>query len=266
MKAQNFELVSVYLPPDYSIKEIAEKLGVNFTKGIEATYYASFDQERWLFFCQFDVLTFFNWSQQEIIETLKTLNVQYGSKFEKSLITQDYHVQIDANLDRPFVVKNDAIAVREINNENLIVTALVVAQSVGLERFEIEVDEYYNLGRDLLENAGRYSWLQRKKFSDYAKQISLIRHDMVLDLMLLDKPEMLWNDQQLEALYNELSEQLELQARFDVISFKLNTLKEDIAMMMDLYHHKHSSFLEWIIIILIVIEVIMGFGEHFHWF
>ncbi|TFG89090.1 MAG: hypothetical protein E4H16_04115 [Candidatus Atribacteria bacterium] len=37
----------------------------------------------------------------------------------------------------------------------------------------------------------------------------------------------------------------------------------DIIMVMDLTNHNHSSFLEWIIIVLIVIEVIMGLMEWF---
>ncbi len=56
---------------------------------------------------------------------------------------------------------------------------------------------------------------------------------------------------------------LELKERFEVVEYKLNSIKDDIIMIMDLKNHSHSSFLEWIIIILIVIEVIMGFMEWF---
>ena len=111
----------------------------------------------------------------------------------------------------------------------------------------------------MIHNAGRFTWMKRHQFADYAEEISLLKHDMVLDLRLLDKPNILWDNEVYELLYTRLSDMFELGDRFEVISYKLNTLKEDISMMMDLYNHKHSSFLEWIIIILIMVEVVMGF-------
>lgn len=263
---QTVNLISIYLPSDYTANEISEVLNTPFKKGIEATYYAKFEHQRWLFFYQFDVLTFINWNRLQIIDVLERLGLENSIHFEKHYQYQDYNIEIDPEQSTQFLVNNQIIRLQTQTTAYLMVAALVVAQSVGLERFEMEVEHHYTKGRQLLESAGRYSWIRRKQFSDYAKAISLLKHDMVLDLMLLDKPDILWDDENLERFYNQLAEHLELQPRFEIINYKLNTLKEDIAMMMDLYHHKHSSFLEWIIILLILFEVIMGLGEHFAWF
>lgn len=263
---QTLNLISIYLPPDYSANEIADVLETRFKKGIEATHYSKFDQKRWLFFCQFDVLTFVNWNRLQIIDVLERLGLENSNQFEEHFLNQDYLLEINPEISSAFQISHQKITLQELNSANLMVAALVISQSVGLERFENDVDAYYTQGRQMMESAGRYSWMRRKQFSDYAKAISLLKHDMVLDLMLLDKPDILWDNEQLEQLYNQLAEHLELKARFDILSYKLNTLKDDIAMMMELYHHKHSSFLEWIIILLILFEVIMGLGEHFHWF
>ncbi|MBO1926063.1 RMD1 family protein [Thiomicrorhabdus sp. 6S2-11] len=263
---QNSNFISIYLPPDYSVQEISEQLTIPLRKGIEATHYAQLTDNRWLFFCQFDVLTFINWNRLQIIDALEKLGIDRAHHFTENLLHQDYQITHDAKLERAFKIDNDIIRLQEFNHSSLIIVALVLAQSVGLEHFEIEVERNYTKGRKLLEKSSRFSWIQRKQFSDYAKQISLLRHDMVLDLMLLDKPDVLWDNEDLERLYTQLSESLELKSRFDIISYKLDTLKDDIAMIMDLHHHKHSSFLEWIIILLILFEVIMGLGEHFNWF
>lgn len=62
-------------------------------------------------------------------------------------------------------------------------------------------------------------------------------------------------------LYNKLATTLELKDRFYIVEYKLYSIKDDIIMVMDLTNH--SSLLEWIIIILISIETIMGLTEWF---
>lgn len=82
-------------------------------------------------------------------------------------------------------------------------------------------------------------------------------------LYLLDKPNILWDNEDAESLYNSLATSLELSDRFEVVSYKLGSIKDDIIMVMDITNHKHSSFLEWIIIVLIAVEIVMGLVEWF---
>lgn len=259
-----FDLLCVYIPADFSPTEISEKLDLPLKKGIEASFYAEIRDEeshRFLFFTQFDVITFVNWPKASIHEALEKLGLPIP--FEQATHYQDYQISINSNALHPFNVDNDKIELQELSLWPLMIVALVVAQSVGLEKFEKEVDRFYSKGRNMVENSGQLSWTKRHEFSDYAIELSLLRHDMVLDLMLLDKPNILWDNEVYENLYNRLAELLDLQERFEVVSYKLNTLKEDMTMMIDLYQHKHSSFLEWIIILLILVEVFMGFWEMF---
>lgn len=261
MTTHHFQLISVYLTPDYTPKQISETLGISFSKGIEATYYAELGENRFLFFSLFDVVTFINFPREQIVESLQKLGVQKADVFETETLYQDYRITLNPNAQTPFSVDNDHIELREMSLSPLMIVALVVAQSVGLEKFERAVDRFYAKGRDMVEKSGRLSWVKRHQFADYAKELSLLHHDIVLDLMLLDKPNILWDNENFEMLYNRLAELLDLQERFEVVSYKLKTLKDDMTMMMDLYHHKHSSFLEWIIILLILIEVFMGLWE-----
>lgn len=86
----------------------------------------------------------------------------------------------------------------------------------------------------------------------------LTRHDMVSNLLLLDKPNILWDDAEAEALYNRLAFILELYDRHEIALSKLSQIKEDVMLVMDLINHKKSEFLEWIIIVLIAVEIVMG--------
>lgn len=262
--SSELNLLSVYLPADLSHHKVAEKLNMPLKKGIEASFYAEIIEEeshRFLFFTQFDVITFINWSKDAVNEALFKLGL--AEPYTQATLYQDYQILLNANASAPFHVDNNRIEIRELSLWPLMIVALVIAQSVGLEKFEKEVDRFYTKGRNMVENSGRLGWVKRHHFTDYAIELSLLRHDMVLDLMLLDKPNILWDNETYESLYNRLAELLDLQERFEVVSYKLNVLKEDMTMMIDLHQHKHSSFLEWIIIVLILVEVFMGFWEMF---
>ena len=50
---------------------------------------------------------------------------------------------------------------------------------------------------------------------------------------------------------------LDIRPRVDLLSNKLNVIHELFEMLADELKHKHSSFLEWIIIILIAFEIVM---------
>ncbi|BCN92540.1 hypothetical protein THMIRHAM_03250 [Thiomicrorhabdus immobilis] len=259
MSTQSVTLISIDMPVVLSRMQIAETLNIQLHKGIEACYYAELEENRYLFFTEFSVLTFINWPHQQIVQTLSLLGIKNAEHFKESVLHQDYLIMEDSEVNQGSSVSNDLITLSALSLWPLMVVALVVSQSVGLERFEVKVNHYFSKGRDMVNDSGRLGWMKRHKFADYAEEISLLRHDMVLDLRLLDKPNVLWDNEIYERLYNRLAEALELSDRFEVVSYKLNTLKEDIGMMMDLYHHKHSSFLEWIIIWLIMVEVVMGF-------
>ncbi|MBF6057564.1 MULTISPECIES: RMD1 family protein [Thiomicrorhabdus] len=262
----NLNLISISLPEDFTYQQLAERIKTPLKKGIEATYYAEYDdhgEQRWLFFTQFDVLTFINWPREQILATLQILGLKASEPFEQHYLHQDWALACDPELQEGFTVDNQQITLSDLSLWPLMIVALVISQSVGLEKFETEVDRFYAKGRYMLEHSGRLSWMKRHEFSSYAKELSLLHHDMVLDLMLLDKPNALWDNESYEKLYNTLAKSLELQERFEIVSYKLNSLKDDMTMMLDLYQHKHSSFLEWIIILLIFIEILMGLADSF---
>jgi len=50
---------------------------------------------------------------------------------------------------------------------------------------------------------------------------------------------------------------LELQPRIEILNRKMNVMQEVLAILADEQNHKHSSILEWIIIILIAFEIIL---------
>ncbi|MFT4940233.1 MAG: putative Rmd1/YagE family protein, partial [Paraglaciecola sp.] len=70
-------------------------------------------------------------------------------------------------------------------------------------------------------------------------------------------PEFFWEYPEFESIYNLAARYLEIHTRVDLLSKKLATIHELFDMLADEQKHQHSSFLEWIIIILIAVEIVM---------
>ena len=261
MKKQ-LDLIAFNLPQHIERTNIEEAIGLSFKKGIEATYYAQVD-EALLTYTQFNVLTAINWSKERIRELLEALGLEEGEVFEGGGIYQDYPVCIDSDLALNFTVDNETITLKEYTLLNLLIIAHVVSQSVALELYEQKLSDYHERSRFLIDATDTYSIFKRNRLARFAKALALLRHDILIDLHLLDKPNILWDNEDAEMLYNTLAFRLELKDRFDIVEYKLNNIKDDIMMVMDLTNHKHSSFLEWIIIVLIAVEIVMGLTEWF---
>ncbi|MDX1294634.1 MAG: RMD1 family protein [Sulfurimonadaceae bacterium] len=259
---EEMNLVSLYLPKALSRDAIENALGVTLKKRIEATYYAETD-DALLIYTQFNVLTVINWPRTKIVEILEALGIEEAEDYSKWALYQDYPVHIDTGLQRHFTIDNDSITLNAFVPINLIIIGHVISQSVALELYEQKLTDYTERSRSLIDGADTYSIFKRNRLSRFAKELVLIRHDMMIDLHLLDKPNILWDDEEAELLYNRLASVLEIKDRFDVVEYKLNSIKDDIVMVMDLTNHNHSSFLEWIIIVLIGVEIVMGLTEWF---
>lgn len=63
MSTQSVTLIFIDMPVVLSRIKITKALNIQFSKGIEACYYAELSGSRYLFFTEFSVLTFVNWSQ-----------------------------------------------------------------------------------------------------------------------------------------------------------------------------------------------------------
>ncbi|MDD3324440.1 MAG: RMD1 family protein [Sulfurospirillaceae bacterium] len=247
-------LASIYLPNVFLKKEIETALNCSFKKSIEKTFYANLD-DKFIVYTQFNVITFINYSRNEIVEMLSKLNIKNASEFEKHYIYQDYPVVIDNSLISTCNVNNDFIVLKEYEPLSLVIVALVVSQSVGLEKYEQDLDVYFRQSRKLIDLADNFAILNRPKLRDFVKNLTRIQYEMVVELFLLDKPNILWDNEKAENIYNILASSLEIKDRFEIVSFKLNGLKEDIDMVLDLANQKQDELLDWIIIVLIFIAV-----------
>ncbi|MDD5052199.1 MAG: RMD1 family protein [Sulfuricurvum sp.] len=248
-------LLSLNLDRPLTKSSIEYSLDMQMSKGVENGYYGN-NEVLHVVLSPFGVLSLIADEKKIILHALSALGIML--KDEGDMITQDYPIHINPELSEVFNITNEAIFLREVSILNLNIIALAISQSVGLERYEQKLDTLFAKSRKIVESIHTFSITRRSHLMQFAKQLALTRHDMVSNLLLLDKPNILWDNAEAEALYNRLAFILELYDRHEIALSKLAQIKEDVMLVMDLINHKKSEFLEWIIIVLILIEIVMG--------
>ncbi len=88
-----------------------------------------------------------------------------------------------------------------------------------------------------------------------------IKNHITANLFIFDSPEETWEDENLNKLDDGLKKTFDLQARFRTILEGLGIVKENLELFKDILQYRNSTLLEWIIIILILVEVLNLFFE-----
>ena len=102
-----------------------------------------------------------------------------------------------------------------------------------------------------------------KEISKKIGELFLVKTKINLHYDLLDTPEFFWEYPQYENQYEKMVKYLDIKSRVEVLNKKVEIIQELLHVLSDEQKHKYSSFLEWIIIILIAFEIIINLKDHF---
>jgi len=135
--------------------------------------------------------------------------------------------------------------------------SFALAQSVKLGVFESTVEQTIQETRAIPERMavdGQIR-LQRTSIVKRIGQLFVDRASINLHSDILDHPDFFWEDDEWLSLYMKTSKYLEIDRRAEVLNKRLDIIKELFDMLASELHQSHSNKLEWIVIILIAIEI-----------
>lgn len=92
-------------------------------------------------------------------------------------------------------------------------------------------------------------------------RLFLIRGKLNLYSELIETPDLYWSEPTLEKIYDSVSRRLDILLRITIMNRKLDYMTEEQRALLGVLNEKKSTRLEWIIIILIMVEVCF---ETFH--
>jgi uncharacterized Rmd1/YagE family protein len=162
-------------------------------------------------------------------------------------------------------VEGDTILVPDFSLPVLQVVAEVLARSVVLERFEARVGATFESLQPMAAGFGngRLTRAHHRHLLKHLGDVLLDQQEMVGRVAVSDKPDVLWDRQELERLYSRLTEEFEIPDRFEAVEAKLDLIGGAIETAVNLVQARRSLRVEWYIVILIVFEIILTLYEMF---
>lgn len=164
----------------------------------------------------------------------------------------------DGDTDR---VQFNKINLKTSDLEAIKIILINLAHSVVLDEYTFITEallEDTNRHTRHLEEKGRIS-LKGKKLIRYIARVMNIKNRVAENLHITDNSDITWENERLYRLDMELKINFDMNDRHRYLEDRLATIKENLELFKDIMQHRESTLLEWIIIILILIEVIDTF-------
>ena len=135
---------------------------------------------------------------------------------------------------------------------------LNVSQSVALDYYEDQTSQLLaetNKHTQELERKGKMG-ITGKKLKQYIGKTLLLRNRIAENIYVFDSPPETWDDESLNKIDTDLKRTFDLQVRVRTISEGLSIIRDNLELFRSLLQYRNSTILEWVIIILILVEVI----------
>jgi len=210
--------------------------------------------EKFVYVFKYGIACFVGYNETEMTAFLQMLKPFCKNFFDQRL-SDEFEIETAA------AIINYGFNKIEIPTEDVDMIRLImlnVSQSVALDYYNDQTNiliEETNYHTQILEKKGRIGLGGIKLKKSIGRTLN-IKNKITGNLYIFDSPEETWENETLNKLDIGLKRTFDLQSRFRTIQDGLAIVKENLDLFKDLLQYRNSVALEWVIIILILVEVI----------
>lgn len=253
---KELKISAYHLTGNIDIKSCREKVSGKIISESKTDLFIESGQEQYIFIFNYGVIAFYNMDEKEIEAAFN----HYFSGITKAQLTADDFVLKTGDQDE-MKVEFNSLSLHLINQETIKIAMLNVAQSVALMYYDAVSQDLLMRVRQFttqMEEEGKLK-ISRKNIMKFIGKALNTKNKIAENLYIFDAPPVTWNNEYLEKVNSTLSKHFDLGLRYRSIENTFGIVEDNLDAFMELYHQNESSKLEWIIIILILVEVLDTF-------
>jgi len=209
---------------------------------------------RYQYFCNYGVMVFSGYSEESMKEIIKSLQ-GYLKDPAPTLMRDEFQIRVEPGKETSFEFA-EAIA-GKLDPKGIRVAMLNLAQSVAL-------DFYHGVSENLLtqvkgfanqlQRTGKLK-ISRNNMHRFLGKALNTQNDIAENIYIFDAPDLTWEDEYLDKLHQGLIKHFDLKVRFSEIEYTLRIIENNLTVFREIIHQRESNLLEFIIILLILVEV-----------
>ncbi|GBC06179.1 hypothetical protein RclHR1_06670019 [Rhizophagus clarus] len=158
-------------------------------------------------------------------------------------------------------IYNDVITLKNSGNYMIKLTiSHAIAQSVKMTLFEGLIEETIEATKHIPQNMAETGKVQMSRSAITKKigQLFIMRINVNLVSNILDTPEIFWSEPSYEPLYTAIRGYLEISQRVELLNQRVSVISDLLDMLKEHLTSSHGEQLEWIVIVLIAFEIVIG--------
>ncbi|MBL6446971.1 RMD1 family protein [Fulvivirga sp. 29W222] len=253
---KELKIRAYHLTGNIDIKSCRDKIREKIISEGKTDLFVESGLEQYIFIFNYGVIAFYNMGEKEIGIALN----RYFPSVSKAHLPTDDFVLKSGNQDE-IKVEFNSLSLHLINQETIKIAMLNVAQSVALMYYDTVSQDLLMRVRQFttqMEEEGKLK-ISRKNIMKFIGKALNTKNRIAENLYIFDAPPVTWNNEYLEKVNSTLSKHFDLGLRYRSIENTFSIVEDNLHAFMELYHQSESSKLEWIIIILILVEVLDTF-------
>jgi uncharacterized Rmd1/YagE family protein len=255
MTARIHQFNAVAFVENFSLRDLAAAMPGGRLRPHELRY--SLEGGGEVFLYPFGAAVFHNVTKEEREAFLHRIRLA-APRLEKQVVAESFAVREEPSARTGFV--DGALQLPALESARAAAVAIVVAQSAAMEYYERLVDDLFARTDALvvpLERLGTVS-VRTRKLHRFIGEAITSRNEVLSVLHLLDKPDEVWEDPELDRIYDDLRAEFDLADRYQSLESKLRGVQEALELLLDVAKERRMWFLEMSIALLILVELMLS--------
>lgn len=196
----------------------------------------------------------------DLYNYLTNIDPGLDPKTDQHKYSESYRLEIKP--DSEIEVHNSYLVVSKLVDFYPKILAIVLARSVALDRIEDNLEKVSDEIEKVIEylDKGKFN-ITDNNLAKLSGKIVRYKYNTISYVMLLDKPDITWNNEGAETLFLQLTDIFDLQERYESLRHKTENLMDITEVFTMITHAKRGTRLEWMIIILIALDILISIME-----
>ncbi len=247
------KLAALLVANQLDLKGIKTLLDLKPLADSSSELFYSIGADKYQYYFNYGVIVFSGHTDEEIKLAIKTVSA-FLKNPSTNLMRDDHEIEVK---EGEMMFEFNQVVVERLDSKVIRIAMLNIAQSVALDHYH-EVTE--NLLTEIrgftnqLEATGKLSINRRNMLKFIGKALNT-QNDIADNIYIFDAPELVWDDEYLDRLNKGLMKHFDLRVRFSEIEYTLRIIEDNLSVFREISNQRISNTLEWIIIILILVEV-----------